>query len=66
MEFSRFFFSRDPNSEAVPVTWPTYDVRKREYLDFDYEISVKKDFNVGATRILQPDLRELDNTKDEL
>jgi carboxylesterase type B len=61
-----FLFSRDPNSEDLPVKWPTYDVGKREYLDLDFEISVKKDFNVGATRILQPDLRELDNTKEEL
>ncbi|XP_062575626.1 liver carboxylesterase 1-like [Saccostrea cucullata] len=65
--FSNFAKTGDPNSEETPVRWPTYDVNKREYLDFDFEISVKKDFNVGATRIMFPELKELqDDMKEEL
>ncbi|XP_061185105.1 liver carboxylesterase 1-like [Saccostrea echinata] len=65
--FSNFAKTGDPNSEETPVRWPTYDIKKREYLDFDFEISVKKDFNVGATRIMHPELKELwDDIKEEL
>lgn len=60
-------YFRDPNSKELTVTWPPYDVQKREYLDFDFELSVKKDFHVDATRIFQPHLRELfQNEKEEL
>uniref|UniRef100_K1Q5K5 Uncharacterized protein n=1 Tax=Magallana gigas TaxID=29159 RepID=K1Q5K5_MAGGI len=61
------FPDRDPNSEELPVTWPPYDVQTREYLDFDFKLSVNKDFHVDATRIFQPQLRELfQNEKQEL
>lgn len=62
-----YVYFRDPNSEELPVTWPPYDVQTREYLDFDFELSVNKDFHVDATRIFQPQLRELfQNEKQEL
>lgn len=65
--FANFAKTGDPNSEELPVTWPPYDVETREYLDFDFELSVKKDFHVDATRIFQPQLRELfQNEKQEL
>uniref|UniRef100_A0A8W8NS01 Carboxylic ester hydrolase n=1 Tax=Magallana gigas TaxID=29159 RepID=A0A8W8NS01_MAGGI len=65
--FTNFAKTGDPNSEELPVTWPPYDVQTREYLDFDFELSVNKDFHVDATRIFQPQLRELfQNEKQEL
>lgn len=65
--FTNFAKTGEPNSEELPVTWPPYDVQTREYLDFDFELSVNKDFHVDATRIFQPQLRELfQNEKQEL
>lgn len=65
--FTNFAKTGDPNSKESPITWPPYDVQKREYLDFDFELSVKKDFHVDALRIFQPQLRELfQNEKEEL
>lgn len=65
--FTNFAKTGDPNSEELPETWPLYDIQTREYLDFDFELSVNKDFHVDATRIFQPQLRELfQNEKQEL
>ena len=59
--------SRDPNSGDTPVDWPLYKPMERQYLNFDFELSVNKDFHVEATKIFQPELRELFvNDREEL
>lgn len=65
--FTNFAKTGDPNDKESPVTWPPYDGQRREFLEFDFDLSVKNDFHVDSIRILQPELRELFlNEKEEL